>query len=299
MFTWTRSNRTAFTLIELLVVVAIIGVLISMILPSLREAREQAKVVKCLANLSEIGKAMQMYFTDENNWFPFEKRNYTNGAPLHAFHYGGHPGRNVGGGEWWGYTTPAYRDTFKGRPFNRYIYQDLPAEDIPPADPRFNVLRNAMTTFQCPSDLGGFFNNEVGESSPLGAVPLHFQTGSSYDLNYHFVWRWAANEALFPDGRTNYLQRGNNFLSKQFQSHSARFVILFEDPVDSALWNRIQRRGWHRKWNRHSFLFLDGHAAYTLADTRQDYGANWKAASQRFWYDTTDPDYQYRNLGPR
>ncbi|MCM8526513.1 MAG: prepilin-type N-terminal cleavage/methylation domain-containing protein [Lentisphaeraceae bacterium] len=50
-----------FTLIELLVVVAILGILISLLLPSLRGAREKAKIAVCLSNQKQIGTALTGY----------------------------------------------------------------------------------------------------------------------------------------------------------------------------------------------------------------------------------------------
>ena len=54
-------NQKAFTLVELLVVIAIIALLISILLPSLSAAREQAKKMVCMNNCKHIGTALELY----------------------------------------------------------------------------------------------------------------------------------------------------------------------------------------------------------------------------------------------
>lgn len=56
----------AFTLIELLVVIAIIAVLMAILMPTLRTAREQGKRMVCLNNLKQLSLAWIMY-ADEND----------------------------------------------------------------------------------------------------------------------------------------------------------------------------------------------------------------------------------------
>ena len=65
-----RWSRRAFTLAELLIVIAIIGVLISILLPTLGAARRSANSVKCLSSLRQLGSAYQMYAQDNHRYFP-------------------------------------------------------------------------------------------------------------------------------------------------------------------------------------------------------------------------------------
>ncbi len=60
------SNRKAFTLIELLVVIAVIAVLMAILMPSLRLARDQAKRIHCVSNVKTLSLAWYMY-KDEND----------------------------------------------------------------------------------------------------------------------------------------------------------------------------------------------------------------------------------------
>jgi prepilin-type N-terminal cleavage/methylation domain-containing protein/prepilin-type processing-associated H-X9-DG protein len=66
------SRRKAFTLIELLVVVAIIALLISILLPSLSRAKEQAKAVVCASNLRQMGIALTRYLDENEAYYPGE-----------------------------------------------------------------------------------------------------------------------------------------------------------------------------------------------------------------------------------
>ncbi|MBN1765380.1 MAG: type II secretion system protein [Sedimentisphaerales bacterium] len=64
------KTRRAFTLIELLVVISIIALLVSILMPALTRARQQAKAVMCLTYLKQWGTMYLMYGEDNKDSFP-------------------------------------------------------------------------------------------------------------------------------------------------------------------------------------------------------------------------------------
>jgi prepilin-type N-terminal cleavage/methylation domain-containing protein len=62
--------KRGFTLIELLVVVSITALLMGILLPAMGRARLQAKIVAVNAELRDIGMALELYSSDNNNKYP-------------------------------------------------------------------------------------------------------------------------------------------------------------------------------------------------------------------------------------
>ena len=56
-----HRSRGAFTLLELLVAVSIVAVLVGLLLPALRHAREATRTATCASNLRQIGLAWDAY----------------------------------------------------------------------------------------------------------------------------------------------------------------------------------------------------------------------------------------------
>ncbi len=70
-----RAN-SALTLIELLVVIAIIAILAALLLPALSRAKQRAQLVRCVANLHQLGIGLQVILTDEHAYPVFTSGRY-------------------------------------------------------------------------------------------------------------------------------------------------------------------------------------------------------------------------------
>ena len=196
-----RQRRQGFTLIELLVVVAIIALLISILIPSLAGAKEQAKRAYCLSNMSNIGKAFATYSSqdDKDHSFPVQ-RVFADGQPLNTsenlyvawWTWGGRDGvvkwaifPGAGGNRFVRrYDEQGVEETANGRftfmdavnrPINSIVYPKLTGND-----------RFKLPLFECPSDIGYPDHpliDDIGDTAKR--IRLYDGTGNSYRGSFY------------------------------------------------------------------------------------------------------------------
>jgi len=65
-----RCSRCGFTLLELLVVIAIIAILAALLLPTLSQAKESARLTQCLNNMKQLTVCWTLYTGDNNDSLP-------------------------------------------------------------------------------------------------------------------------------------------------------------------------------------------------------------------------------------
>ncbi len=66
-----RPRQPAFTLIELLVVVAILSLLLAILAPSLRRARQTAVATTCAGHLWQVGQGFRQYISAFDRRYPY------------------------------------------------------------------------------------------------------------------------------------------------------------------------------------------------------------------------------------
>lgn len=283
-------GRRAFTLIELLVVVAIIALLISILLPSLAGAREQAKRAYCLSNLRAIMQGSQAYASEDRKGLliPVHKSNVLASAIARV-------GWNE---EWWwrtagvsifggrsaqipypenGSTSNAMLDPAPGepipaganpemwgaktRPLNRFVLSELGEGD-----------KKKMETFHCPSDTGmpGFdvLTNPLFHDRETSIAseerPFYDLLGNSYRVNPagHFVPPATAPVCAVSVGPFGHkLSDLTNAGRQVAYSEPLFYMISRQDPGANP--EVLGVRGWHNKALTDNCAYVDGSARST------------------------------------
>jgi len=296
-----RDTRRAFTLIELLVVVAIIALLISILLPSLRDAREQAKIAKCLANYRQLTVTATQYFLDYNDNFPFYTPGMVNPNPppringICTWAYGGKTAH-----EHWAETgQDIFTVPIQDRPFNTYLMGGKVPSDL--VLPDNSIRRAEIQVLQCPSDKSShqFYTDwgsgEVAASEEMGCYD---DVGTTYQYNLHGMEdvEWNGNSDPW-DQPGDWIDIGHELVKNVLVKQSASYVMFLEDPMDAsfAASSRAPEMGYHGKFSRYSVGFLDGHAEYKFIDTRAYCGPGWEVLNKTWirWPDKVPPINYY------
>lgn len=84
----TQEHVSGFTLIELLVVIAIIAILAALLFPAFQAAKRAVLRENCKSNIGQVYKALHMYVTDRNLFFPGNDKKPA-GWAAHAMKVGG------------------------------------------------------------------------------------------------------------------------------------------------------------------------------------------------------------------
>jgi len=247
-----------FTLIELLVVVSIIALLVSILVPALSSAREQAKRAVCLSNLRQVGIAAELYLIDNDYRF-YE---YLQG----------------------GMVSPAAAEFGQGG-----IPANVNVQDLPPDDPQYiqyintrdwrplNEYVETYDIWKCPSDKGKIPHptyNPAGSNTATIDPPSWKRP--SRGASYMFNW-WGVAETL----KGGMVNSNPNIANNANKIKRPSLFVLFNEPslldvnyyvspyggkfVYSAGYGSGGTWNWHVRFFEDAtscVVFADGHASY-------------------------------------
>ncbi|MFI4911949.1 MAG: type II secretion system protein [Sedimentisphaeraceae bacterium JB056] len=235
--------RKGFTLIELLVVISIIAILMAVMMPALRKAREQAKLVVCKSNVKQQGVAICLYMEDNQSIFPTAVAPASYGGPSKSFNDSSYTA-DIYGGQIGEYGSTAN----KKRLLNDYL--GLPTTATK------QMQNNSLKIFICPSDKGA----TPGENSYfVERTPTYWYTmGRSYTYN--------------AGGNNNNTSQGLWGKKVTDIPNPSRVIVVGDspavcysgnyDPFMYAYWHNKKENGWANT------LFVDLHINYQQMTNR-------------------------------
>ena len=265
-----------FTLVELLVVVSIIALLIGMLAPSLRSARNQAKTVVCASRLKQWGTAFGCYAAENNGVWPhcdgLDRQNYDPANPDY------HPpkARPHDVADWCGWID-VLPPLIRYRPWRHHSVYHYP---------------DARTFYQCP--WGHVADSGAYNYKPEKYGYFSYAMNSCLELDRN-AWR--------PPGGVDYPMP--SFLDTSRIAATGRVILLFEqllDPHKGFDGNMLYRSaGEHCGSYPKSFsarhprsrsglggniLYCDGHVQWSKGVWRPEWDADQELPprNDRNWY---------------
>jgi prepilin-type processing-associated H-X9-DG protein/prepilin-type N-terminal cleavage/methylation domain-containing protein len=270
------ARPRAFTLVELLVVIGIIALLISILMPSLSRAREQANLVKCMSNLRQVGTAMMMHATEHRNYVPLGGLMYATPTPA-----------GLGDAAMKKYSYYSDGGTLRPMPIPAalapYLGQTLRSDTVAnlQADMDSGPVRDVFT---CPTQGREGINRGSMLSDGSWTAPLIW---SSYVFNEEPIGFWDDASTGYKRGRGNLNRiRGASevmFIGDGKPRGVDGWLVMFSHGVGTVLedvWRGSQlntgigagdRTAFDlpRHKNRMNVLFMDGHAETIIATLKK------------------------------
>jgi prepilin-type N-terminal cleavage/methylation domain-containing protein/prepilin-type processing-associated H-X9-DG protein len=199
-------DKKKFTLIELLVVIAIIGILASMLLPSLQSAREKALFTVCKNNQRQLALATNIYSQDVDGYLPHSTW-----------------GKTIGSNKGWLYSGS-----------NKNTQDDVKTGSFWP-------ILETVDVFHCPTHLDRSYGTQNLTSFIMTGAVQDFNDGIWYTINQmpsDFIVLWEANEThkggMWNDG-TDFPREDNTSNTKLTQRHGGRSSISAIDGHVEAI----------------------------------------------------------------
>ena len=295
--------------------VAIIALLISILLPSLSRAKEQARIAVDLANQRSVTQGSVSYCMDKALPVFLVPFNY---------HIDGEPvGHNLATDFVWGGGVPDRRkinwDDTQGpfnpaeyktdtywirpihRPMNKYLDAEVSWDDprrIRNTKERKEIPMDLPDYFKCPADCTAAVWNGRDNQIIISEGPTPFRAwewwGNSYTINSYWAYHYSKDPA-YPGIVETLISPslGRGIINSKFDSGAAEFIFFSELQFSFALggaWPRgyldqapRQIMGWHGQENMYVASYLDGHAEYRYYDTRYVEGPGWSVWPNRPW----------------